>query len=87
MMFPSRPLGDDPPEYGTEVEPYHEPSDLEQIMGDKTLQWRCKRLLDHGMPIKQARVITLDRSIDIHYVIERLIKRGCPPQLAYEIVT
>lgn len=82
-MFPSRPLGEEP-EYGAEVVPYHEPTQLDKILADKVLQFRCKRLLDAGLTLDQARDLALDRNVDLHRV-EGMIAAGCAPDLAYAI--
>lgn len=62
------------------------PTQLDLILADKVLQHRCKRLLDAGLTLQQARDLALDRAVDLHLVTETLVGRGCPPALAYEIV-
>lgn len=84
MMFPSRPLGEEPqPEASTEV-PYHEPTDLDLILADKVLQWRCKVFIDLGMTIPQARKLALDKAVDTNFV-RGLVARGCAPTVAFDI--
>ena len=84
-MFPSREDGDTPA--AEDLQPYHEPTQLDMILADKVLQFRCKRLLDAGLTLDQARDLALDRSVDLHYVEARLIARGCTPDLAYAIAS
>jgi hypothetical protein len=64
-----------------------EPDDLDRILADPILQWRCKRLLDNGFNLPQARTLALDRTVDIHVVIERLVGRGCSPDVAFLIAS
>jgi hypothetical protein len=35
----------------------------------------------------QARSLALDRSVDIHFVVSRLLQRGCPPDTAFLIAS
>lgn len=75
------------PEEEAPEDPYAPPpTQLDLILADKVLQHRCKRLLEVGFPLDQARDLALDRSVDLHTVTETLVGRGCPPALAYEIV-
>lgn len=60
------------------------PSQLDLILADKVLQFRCKRLIDAGLTLDHARDLALDRTVDIHFV-EGLVANGCSPALAYEI--
>lgn len=65
-----------------------EPVDLEDIdpfLHDKVLRHRARRLRDYGMNPRQARTLALDRAVDIHWVIDRLLKRGCDPDTAFLI--
>lgn len=62
-----------------------EPEDIDPFLYDDVLRWRAKELRRHGMQPKQARTLALDREVDIHWVIERLLKRGCPPDTAFLI--
>jgi hypothetical protein len=58
----------------------------EQVLRDKTLLWRCERLIQMGFTLQQARVTAVRRHVDLHEV-ERLISRGCAPHLAFDIVS
>ena len=62
-------------------------SDIDPFLADNVLVWRAKELRRHGMIPPQARSLALDRSVDIHWVISRLLKRGCPPDTAFLIAS
>jgi hypothetical protein len=81
-MFPHYQAPDDVPDEPSTVEL----DDIELIAGDPVLQWRAKRLADNGMIPPQARTLALDRTVDVTYVVEKLLKRGCPPDTAFLIV-
>ena len=69
-------------ERGTpEAEPQ---TQLDMILADKLLQFRCQRLLAAGLDLAHARDLALDRTVDIHFV-EGLVAKGCAPALAYRI--
>ena len=85
-MFLSGPLpGASEPETGEEVVPYHEPTPLDQILGDKVLQWRCKVFLDLGLTLDQARILTLQKDADLNDARTHA-KRGCPPHLIFDLL-
>ena len=42
-------------------------------------------IADNGMTPPQARTLALDRSVDVHWVVEKLLKRGCDPAVAFDI--
>lgn len=67
--------------------PLYPPSDLDLILQDPVLQWRCKNLLDAGMTLPQARKLALDNRVDLHFVLYRLIGRGCAPDIAFDIAS
>lgn len=80
------------PDQPAPVVPAHVPvtvidPDLEEIMRDKVLQWRCAQFVKAGFTTHQARRMTLDRTVDLHFVIHRLVGRGCPHHLAFDIVS
>lgn len=54
---------------------------------DPVLRWRSDELRRAGMIPAQARSLALDRSVDIRWVIERLLERGCPPDTAFLIAS
>jgi len=58
----------------------------EQVLRDKVLLWRCERLIQMGFTLQQARVVAVKRAIDLH-AVERLIRRGCAPHTAFDIVS
>lgn len=87
------PFGAPPPEperQPTEPEQAAEPEDNDDIdpfLYDKTLRWRASQLRRNGMNPRQARALALDRRIDVHYVVDRLLKRGCHPDIAFDIAS
>jgi hypothetical protein len=82
-MFPHYQAPDDVPDEPSAVEL----DDIELIAGDPVLQWRAKRLAENGMIAPQARALALDRTVDVTWVIDRLIKRGCEPDTAFDIAS
>ena len=62
-------------------------TDIELIAGDPVLQWRAKRLTDNGMIPAQARALALDRTVDVTWVVDRLLKRGCDTTVAFDIAS
>ena len=86
--------------FGGEPEPDRQETDPEQVepeqvdnddidpfLNDSVLRWRAKRLRDNGMIPSQARVLALDRTVEVHWVVERLLKRGCHPDTAFLIAS
>lgn len=73
----------DPDGPGTALIPFVE---ADPFIADKVLAYRCKRLLDFGMTLQQARNLALDRSVDLHFV-EGLISRGCSVDTAFDIAS
>jgi hypothetical protein len=55
-----------------------------QSEADKVEAWRMEQLLIAGYPVLLA-VLIADSDVDLHRAIE-MLKRGCSPQLAYEIL-
>jgi hypothetical protein len=89
--YPHVPPGDrrptDPDQTPEALAEAEEPSDLDRILADPVLTWRCKRLIDNGMALAQARTLALDRTVDVHDVVERLLARGCAPDTAFLIAS
>ncbi len=75
-----------PPE-PEQVEPEQVDEEIDLILGDKVLQWRAEQLANNGMNPRQARALALDRRVDIHFVVSRLLARGCDPDLAFDIAS
>lgn len=71
----------------TSIVPSYPPRELDEILGDKVLQWRCKQFVDAGFNLHQARKLTCDRTVDLHFVIHHLVGRGCPIDLAFDIAS
>ncbi len=61
--------------------------EIHRIMGDPELRWRAEQLAKHGMTPHQSRALALDRTVDVHWVISRLINRGCDPAVAFDIAS
>lgn len=85
MAFPFAPKPDRNPTDPEQVEP--EMTDIERIASDKVLQHRASTLADHGFTPQQARVLALDRTVDIRWVINSLVKKGCPVDVAFDIAS
>lgn len=64
-----------------------EPDDIDPFLHDEVLRWRAKELRRNGMISPQARSLALDRSVDIRWVIDILLARGCPPDTAFLIAS
>lgn len=54
---------------------------------DPVLRWRSDELRRAGMIPAQADSLALDRSVDTHWVVDRLLKRGCSGDLAFLIAS
>ncbi len=78
-----------PPE-PEQVEPEPEEDEYDEydlFRHDKVLSWRAEELARAGMNPRQARALALDRRVDIHFVVHRLLKRGCDPAVAFDIAS
>lgn len=86
-MYPFGPA--DPPERKpTEPEQVEaEEHPIDEFLHDPVLRWRAKDLARHGMNPRQARALALDRRVDVHDVVDRLLKKGCPPDVAFDIAS
>lgn len=87
-MYPFGPP-DPPDRLPTDPEQVEVPDndDIDPFLHDQTLRWRAKRLRDNGMNPRQARALALDRRVDVHDVVERLLKPGCDPAVAFDIAS
>jgi hypothetical protein len=47
--------------------------------------WRVEQLLAAGYGADASLVLALDREVDLHLAVS-LLERGCPPDLALEIL-
>lgn len=70
-----------------QVETIGDLTDAQIVLSDPVLAWRAKRLRDNGMNPRQARVLALDRRVDVHDVVERMLKKGCDPLVAFDIAS
>ena len=68
-----------------QIEP--DAADIDPFLHDNVLRHRARRLRDNGMNPRQARALALDRRVDVHWVINRLLKRGCDPSVAFDIAS
>ena len=89
-MYPFRPV--DPPERKpTEPEQVEggeaEDHPIDAFLRDPVFKWRVRRLVSNGMNSRQARALALDRRVDVYDVVEKLLKQGCPPDLAFDIAS
>jgi hypothetical protein len=55
--------------------------------GDPVEHWRYQELLRAKFDVGPASLMAADRTIDIHFVVERLLNRGCSHELAYAIAS
>jgi hypothetical protein len=84
---------------GPPPEPDRQPTDPDQVddepvedeittlLRDPVVRWRAKILIDHGMTIRQARALALDRRVDTRWVIDSLLVKGCDPNVAFDIAS
>ena len=59
------------------------PTDEE--VNDPIVRWRYQELSKEGFEPAAALELASNRKVDIRYISERLIARGCSPDLAYQI--
>jgi hypothetical protein len=52
---------------------------------DTVTSWRVERLLEAGYGGDAALVLALDRDVDLHFAVS-LLQRGCPPDVALQIL-
>jgi hypothetical protein len=52
---------------------------------EELIAWRIERLESAGYDGEAALVIALDRDVDLHGAVS-LLERGCPPDLALQIL-
>jgi hypothetical protein len=52
---------------------------------DTVTSWRVERLLEAGYDGDAALVLALDRDVDLHFAVS-LLQRGCPPDVALQIL-
>lgn len=89
-MFPHRnPFAEDPPERQPtdpeQVEPQTVGDAIDDVLRDPVARHRAASLAAAGLNARQARALALDKRVDKDFVIERLLKRGCPPDIAFDI--
>ena len=52
---------------------------------DEVVSWRVERLLAAGYDGESSLVLALDRDVDLHLAVS-LLERGCPPDVALQIL-
>jgi hypothetical protein len=52
---------------------------------DEVTSWRVERLIAAGYDGEAAIVLALDRDVDLHLAVS-LLERGCPPDVALQIL-
>lgn len=57
----------------------------ENAEADEVISWRLWVLARAGYDETTARALALRRDVDLHEAVE-LVRRGCPPKLAYRIL-
>jgi hypothetical protein len=53
---------------------------------EKIVDWRLLCFLRLGFSQLDASALAVRRDVDRHFVEHRLIRRGCPPRLAMEVL-
>lgn len=67
--------------------PDNDDDEISSFINDPVLRHRAAALVREGMNPRQARVLALDRDVDKSWVIDRLLRRGCPPDVAFDIAS
>ena len=70
-----------------QARPLVDAEDIDRILHDPVLRWRAEKLAEAGMNPRQARALALDRSVDVHWVVGNLLRRGCPADIAFDIAS
>jgi hypothetical protein len=60
--------------------------DVDVILADKVLRWRCEQFLQLGMTLFQSRALALDKRVDLH-ATRGLVSSGCDPTTAFDILS
>jgi hypothetical protein len=63
------------------------PSDVQQreAKANEILDWRFEQLVRMGYERRQARVLSRRLDVDLHEAVD-LVRRGCPHELALQIL-
>jgi hypothetical protein len=87
MGFPKpEPNGPEPePETAVIPRPVDDP-ELEAVIADPVLQWRCKVFLDLGMTLRQARILAVARPAPDLNRARHMVAAGCDPHVAFDIL-
>jgi hypothetical protein len=62
-------------------------TDLDRVLADPVLRWRAAQMVKAGLNTSQARKLALDNRVDLHFVVHRLLERGCDPDVAFDIAS
>jgi hypothetical protein len=91
MLFggaPQHPENPEAPEpQGALNEAPPEATDLDRVLADPVIRWRAAQLVKAGLNTRQARKLALDNRVDLHFVVHRLLERGCDPDVAFDIAS
>jgi hypothetical protein len=60
--------------------------ELEAVIADPVLQWRCKVFLDLGMTLRQARILAVARPAPDLNRARHMVAAGCDPHVAFDIL-
>ncbi len=60
--------------------------DVDVILADKVLRWRCEQFLQLGMTLFQSRALAVDKRVDLH-ATRGLVGAGCDPTTAFDILS
>ena len=60
---------------------------VDAFLYDKVLVHRATIFAKMGFNFCQSRALALDRRVDTHWVRDRLVNRGCPVDLAFDIAS
>ena len=84
-------MHDDGERRDTEPEQTVEAADADHeiriLLSDPVYLWRAKVCADAGFTPAQSRTMALDRRIDVRWVVDHLINRGCDTHTAFDIAS
>lgn len=89
-MYPFGPPQPDPDRMPTEPEQVEEPEvedDIDVMLGDPLIRWRAEQFAAMDFTPHQARALALRRTVDVHWVRNALIGRGCDRDIAFDIAS
>ena len=57
-----------------------------EVRSPEVVGWRLEQLLDSGFDLELSEELARECGIDLHALVE-LVRHGCPPRLAAQILT